>query len=1625
MRRIVLLCALLTGLMFGSAYAQKGGDEKDIRSDLPGEGTNPFNYSKYPQPFNQYNQSKNIPSVSTGYYFNDNVRDGDLETPNYSPSFTSFQQPDRFETGRWIQVTPGPRILDSTFWDNRPSGLHFFRNPALPVENGGKYFSFSNSFGTDSTDDAIAGPMPLGLRKAFLFNGIAYDSFYVSTNGLMALTNKRYTYNDNGERAILPGKSDAYNVQSMDWFVAAGVGRPRASSGIGSLNDNAPDDFGYRYSVLGNETGATLGDADGGIRSYPTNGRTIDNVIPQLYRTAIIAPFWADLQASQWDGNNDRLDPKGEVWFKTNETQDYLTVYFKKFQFRSKNGNSVWTPTGSAQIGEDVRFGGGQLVPAASAQVYLDTRDTSITIVYGEFEGNLTLGGRTWNSNDIFRWNSIAGVRGFARHVNYGRPGGPDNPGDPQPWVGEYPQYTEYWRFERNPFQGPNYPTNLRAVRFKQLQNTLRVEAIEYRVRSLDPNANLDYTQTVPAENVNNYELYADPSTLRLGSIQPVAIIQNLSNNIQGPATGVNYVRQDLDFQARFRVVNKATAKVRYNRLVPINERCLEHDDNNGYCDGRSFEDIDYVSVRVENGKLVVEDKQYVLDNPATESYSGEQYDGLPPYEFVRVFFPPWTPSPYLDADIGRMQASITAEPVRNNGQKLNDAWPFDDVRSVNLFVLRNLANFYDDGNEFHVVDDAPMPSVLKWVNIGAAMAQGTVVSDYPLPPRTLAEAANNELFPNYFLDSPTIEMNRVNLTGTDWTQIMGQPWGDIIASFPIDIRDKAGAVLSVSIQRTRKRDSWDRGYSDLALIGPEPRAVLNSALLNHFRPGTTASANPDSIVVEFARPSSNGIENIVNIPNDQWRYLPRRGKTSEDNDAVERGIPALTVFGGGGYISPFYEEDRDSILPPPTAADPGGLKANFYDTGIDFGFNKYFIPIPDTFVNAPNNGGLNFRFRIRVVASNDQKCIVCIPDDSDNFYVDNVTLLEGNEEATDLEISKVFARWPYTVVPATQATEVPIKVQVSNNTSTDAPFYFSQVIIWRGGINQVPRDNQQVKNINDGIEPVYCRKLTIPQQLGGSDKTWDLPAFNAKDAGEGLYTLMGIVHIPGGDRDIRNDTTYTEFEVKFGDDFGYDPENATNDVPGVTGAKPGQGLGTFGYALGGIGNANGYIGQGFAPIPVSVGDVGGSGSGTIAMKFELVSADTIYGYKAFFGEVNQAPDDIQFRLYEDNDGNPGEEIDAGRLVTVRGYDYIRTPQTGDYYFDEYVSYKLQDSVILQKGNYWIGIVQLGQTSLELGANGTRGAQRTLNVSIELPIGPMGIAGVQSNVHPEFRIENSRGNLINRNFFALENTAGSGNWNSFTPPVGNNAYPHLDHAGRTTADNTTQTLTRGFWIPLLRPMFGNKASGLEGVEKPCPEWIPVELTEFKARPTAQGVDLFWETASEIDNYGFYIERRDVTPGVESDWAQIDFVKGNGTTTSTSRYSFTDRGVVNGHTYAYKLRQVDRDGSQACYETLVETVMYGGNSFTNLDVASPNPFGMSSNITEIDYTVAEGGNVTLEIVDIFGNTVKTLVNGEMAAGSYTATWDATNDAGSQVATGNYIYRLTTNGETLTNKVQYRK
>jgi hypothetical protein len=84
--------------------------------------------------------------------------------------------------------------------------------------------------------------------------------------------------------------------------------------------------------------------------------------------------------------------------------------------------------------------------------------------------------------------------------------------------------------------------------------------------------------------------------------------------------------------------------------------------------------------------------------------------------------------------------------------------------------------------------------------------------------------------------------------------------------------------------------------------------------------------------------------------------------------------------------------------------------------------------------------------------------------------------------------------------------------------------------------------------------------------------------------------------------------------------------------------------------------------------------------------------------------------------------------------------------------------------------------------------------------------------------------------------------------------------------------------------------------------------LPVKLVKFLASADAKTAKLYWETASELNNDKFEIERS--TNG--TDFAKIGEVKGNGTSQKLNIYNFKDFAPANGINY-FRLKQLDFDG----------------------------------------------------------------------------------------------------------------
>jgi hypothetical protein len=173
--------------------------------------------------------------------------------------------------------------------------------------------------------------------------------------------------------------------------------------------------------------------------------------------------------------------------------------------------------------------------------------------------------------------------------------------------------------------------------------------------------------------------------------------------------------------------------------------------------------------------------------------------------------------------------------------------------------------------------------------------------------------------------------------------------------------------------------------------------------------------------------------------------------------------------------------------------------------------------------------------------------------------------------------------------------------------------------------------------------------------------------------------------------------------------------------------------------------------------------------------------------------------------------------------------------------------------------------------------------------------------------------------------------------------------------------------------------------------------LPVELVNFSAKTKNRNVILSWETKTEIDNFGFEIERKDKS----GTWIKTGFVEGNGTSNSPKYYNFEEKKLASCK-HSYRLKQIDNNGSFE-YSDEVEVAIDVPTEFA-MSQNYPNPFNPS---TKVDYQLAENAKVTIELYGMTGERVAVLVSEEQEAGYYTMMIDAYKH---QLASGIYIYRM---------------
>ncbi len=236
-------------------------------------------------------------------------------------------------------------------------------------------------------------------------------------------------------------------------------------------------------------------------------------------------------------------------------------------------------------------------------------------------------------------------------------------------------------------------------------------------------------------------------------------------------------------------------------------------------------------------------------------------------------------------------------------------------------------------------------------------------------------------------------------------------------------------------------------------------------------------------------------------------------------------------------------------------------------------------------------------------------------------------------------------------------------------------------------------------------------------------------------------------------------------------------------------------------------------------------------------------------------------------------------------------------------------------------------------------------------------------------------------------------------------------------------DESSQTDPSNLGSIALRQFDANQNITVDGIRigltwRDAP--VPVELTSFLATIIDQHVRLTWSTATETENLGFHLFR---STNAEKDYQQItkELIKGSGSSAQAHAYSFTDRNVLPGQTYYYKLADVDYAGNMRFHGPISVTVEAVPASYS-LSQNYPNPFNPE---TAINFSLKEAGKVTLKIYNLQGQLVRTLVDEERSAGSYSVMWNGKTDQGTLAASGIYYYILSVNGFEATKKLTFTR
>lgn len=210
-----------------------------------------------------------------------------------------------------------------------------------------------------------------------------------------------------------------------------------------------------------------------------------------------------------------------------------------------------------------------------------------------------------------------------------------------------------------------------------------------------------------------------------------------------------------------------------------------------------------------------------------------------------------------------------------------------------------------------------------------------------------------------------------------------------------------------------------------------------------------------------------------------------------------------------------------------------------------------------------------------------------------------------------------------------------------------------------------------------------------------------------------------------------------------------------------------------------------------------------------------------------------------------------------------------------------------------------------------------------------------------------------------------------------------------------------------FFLGILAILFVYKSNFTYGQSKD--DILPIQLLYFQGYALSYGVMLRWGTATEINNFGFDIQRADTSKIFNS----IGFEPGSGNSNSPKHYFFIDSTLPGQGLYYYRLRQIDYDGTSHLSDTI--SIFFSQTSVENLNQQnSLNSFSFLIDRANKSFVffipqIHKNSYLDFEIYNIRGQLIyqkQNIINQSHLNYSY-----------SNLSSGNYIISISSNGKIL--------